>query len=142
MNESFSPLIVKIQELSTQIADVCATAAVQEIQIDNVLQVYIALETMGFCKQPLSLPWKRFTPEIHVLNSNFQDSSSGFSNTSVDPIYKLPFKQVFYTKNSTIAAFLTNYKTTIYQAPENLKKGTYPDISPIYVPKSGGSWTN
>ncbi|KAJ9056111.1 hypothetical protein DSO57_1036401 [Entomophthora muscae] len=42
MDEHFSPLFVQVQELSTQIADVPATAAVQQIQIGDALQVSIA----------------------------------------------------------------------------------------------------
>ncbi|KAJ9052413.1 hypothetical protein DSO57_1034438 [Entomophthora muscae] len=37
MDEHFSPLIVQVQELSTQIAVVCATATVQQIHIGNSL---------------------------------------------------------------------------------------------------------
>ncbi|KAJ9081045.1 hypothetical protein DSO57_1018666 [Entomophthora muscae] len=37
MDARFSPLTVQVKEFSTQITGVCATAAVQQIQIDNTL---------------------------------------------------------------------------------------------------------
>ncbi|KAJ9083275.1 hypothetical protein DSO57_1036264 [Entomophthora muscae] len=41
IDEQFSPLLVQVQELPTKIAGVCATAEVQQIQIDDTLQVSI-----------------------------------------------------------------------------------------------------
>ncbi|KAJ9063208.1 hypothetical protein DSO57_1002506 [Entomophthora muscae] len=139
MDEQFSPLIAQVKELSTQIADVCATKAVKQIQINNALQVSIASRdyrvqqaiTLNTLEEGLQQLWTmqlpteskaEFISKVHVLNHNLQDSSNGSANTGVDPKYKLSFKQVFDPKTSTIAAFFTIYKTDMHQAPVKLKK--------------------
>ncbi|KAJ9085592.1 hypothetical protein DSO57_1012390 [Entomophthora muscae] len=72
--------------------------------------------------QPQAEIEAKFLPEIHVLNSNSQDSFSGSVNTGVDPNYKLFFRKMFDPKTPAIAVFLTIYETDMCQAPEKLKK--------------------
>ncbi|KAJ9075871.1 hypothetical protein DSO57_1031534 [Entomophthora muscae] len=115
MNERFSPLIVQVQKLFTQISGVCATAKVQQIHIDNSLWVSITSRdsevqqatTLNTLEEIVHQLWRmqppveseaEFTPEIHVLNSNSRDSYNGSANAEIDPNYKLSFKQVFDPK--------------------------------------------
>ncbi|KAJ9058386.1 hypothetical protein DSO57_1012847 [Entomophthora muscae] len=117
MDEQFSPLIVQVQELSTKIAGVCATAVLQKIQINNALQVSIASSEPEFSKQPLSMPQKRVYTNFGKYNHPLRvrlNISNGSANSGGDPNYRLFFKQVFDPKTLTIAAFLTIYETAIW----------------------------
>ncbi|KAJ9051877.1 hypothetical protein DSO57_1000537 [Entomophthora muscae] len=139
IEEHISPFIVQVHELSTQISGVCDTAAVQQIQIDDVIQVSIASRdsraqqatTLKNLEESVCQLWTmqppvesetEFIPKAHVLNSNSQDSSNESANTGVDPNYKVSFKQVFEPKTLTIAAFLTIYEISMCQASDKLKK--------------------
>ncbi|KAJ9060005.1 hypothetical protein DSO57_1035481 [Entomophthora muscae] len=56
MDECFFPLIVQVQELSSQISRVCVTAAVKQLWIDDTLEWLPSLEISGSNRQLLSLP--------------------------------------------------------------------------------------
>ncbi|KAJ9087425.1 hypothetical protein DSO57_1033524 [Entomophthora muscae] len=155
MDDWFFPLIVQVQELSTQITGVCATAAVKKILIYNALQVLIASRdsgvqqatTLNTLKESLHQLWTmqppieseaEFISEVHVLNSNSQDSFNEFANTGVDPNYKPSFKQVPYKlKKGHILTFLY---TTCQEVvvPEKFKITNWAQIKEMLMDKFGG----
>ncbi|KAJ9089557.1 hypothetical protein DSO57_1011612 [Entomophthora muscae] len=130
IDEHFSPLILKVQELSTQIAGVCATPAVQKIQIDNAFQVFIASQNYGV-EQATTLNTleesseAEFIPKVCDLNSKSKDNSNGSANTGIDPKYKLSFTQMFDPKTSIIASFLPFMSLQCVERLTSLRKNIF-----------------
>ena len=75
-----------------------------------------------WARQPPAASESEFTGEIHVVNTENQNTPSDSNGSSIDPNYKPSFKQVFDPKTSTIAAFLTIYETAMRRATDKLKK--------------------
>ncbi|KAJ9052697.1 hypothetical protein DSO57_1031715 [Entomophthora muscae] len=121
MNGCFYPLIVQMQELSLKLAQVQATASVQQIQIydtlwRNRIQQAITLTTLEeilrqlWALQPPAESEAEFISKIYVFNSNSQDSSNESANTGVDPNYKSPSNRCLIQKLQPLLPFLLSIR--------------------------------